>query len=207
MAKINETTKITSKNILVVEGSDEEKFFEALFSVEKIECIQILNVEGKYNFKSKVIALSKLSGFDEIEKLGLILDADNNADSTFQKITDVLKAIPLEAPPEKHIFYGQKPAIGVYIMPDYKETGMLEDLCLEAVKDEPAMVCVKAFEEKVTGLENPPRNLTKSKAHVYLVSMPEFCCQLGIGAQKSYWKFESGVYDVLKQFLQNFNAS
>jgi hypothetical protein len=51
---------ITKHKILGVEGVDEEKFFEALFKHLHITDVQIINLEGKSNFKSSFDLLNTL---------------------------------------------------------------------------------------------------------------------------------------------------
>jgi hypothetical protein len=98
--------------------------------------------------------------------------------------------------------YG-KPKIGIFIMPGNSDTGMLEDLCLETVKDHPAMECVNTFIDCVSKLESPPNNLAKAKAQAFLAAMLNIVNSVGVAAQKQYWDFDSEVLTEIKTFLEN----
>ena len=85
---------------------------------------------------------------------------------------------------------------------------MLEDLCLETVKDRPAMKCVDEFSSCVSALKSPPKNISKSKtqvfkAQVFLATQPKIVDSVGLGSQKGYWNFEAPCLVELKAFLSH----
>ena len=113
-------------------------------------------------------------------------------------------------PPEKPgQFSDGHPKIGIFIMPGETIEGtMLEDLCLETVKEQPAMKCVEEFSSCVSSLDSPPKNISKAKAQVFkaqvfLATQPGFVDSVGLGSQKGYWNFESPCLVELKTFLSH----
>ena len=86
-------------------------------------------------------------------------------------------------------------------MPGSSENGMLEDLCLKTVKDNPAMKCVNSFIDCAKGLGEPPKNIAKAKAQAYLAAMPKILSSVGIAAQKGYWDLDSIELHDLKTIL------
>ena len=92
---------------------------------------------------------------------------------------------------------------GVFIMPDNKNSGMLEDLCLETVKYEKGMECVNRFIICANRLEKPPKekDIAKAKVQAFLAIMPGVFDKAGLGAQKGYWDFDSAPLEPLKNFL------
>ena len=52
-------------------------------------------------------------------------------------------------------------------------------------------------------MENPPNNIAKAKAQVFLAAMPELVKSVGVGAQKGYWDFNSEELTDLKSFINN----
>jgi hypothetical protein len=110
----------------------------------------------------------------------------------------------LEPPKKINYFSNGIPKVGVFIMPGDSDKGMLEDLCLRTVKDHPVMEFIDAFVNFVLRLEEPPRNIAKSKGQVFLAAMPDIVCRVGLGAEKGYWNFNSEELLALKSFLNNF---
>ena len=157
---------------------------------------------GKDNFKNRFPILAKTSGFSEIEILGVVRDAETNAKGAFNSITGVLSKIKLIPPTEPNTFTDGSPSIGIFIMPDNNSPGMLEDLCLNTVVDNPAMVCVDGLMNCCAkNLDHLPENPAKAKTQAYLAAMPQIANSLGVGAKKGYWNFESEYLDDLKRFL------
>ena len=92
--------EITEKNVLVVEGKDEDHFFQALIKSMSLNIkYQIIDLKGKTNFKADISAMHKTPGFKKIKKLIIFRDADeNDADSAFQSIVNILKGLNLPQP-------------------------------------------------------------------------------------------------------------
>ncbi|MFQ6120356.1 MAG: DUF3226 domain-containing protein [Methanosarcinales archaeon] len=192
---------IRQKKVLAVEGKDEVNFFDALLKYVEITDIEIRDVGGKNQFKNKLPALVKTSGFSEVEVFAVVRDADEDANASFRSIKNILKKEGLKPPTQMNKFSDGKPIVGIYIMPGNSDRGMLEDLCLRTVENHPAMECVSSFIDCVSRLENPPNNLAKAKAHAFLAAMPELANSVGIGAKKGYWDFDSDELTDLKSFL------
>ncbi|MFC2155570.1 DUF3226 domain-containing protein [Acidobacteriota bacterium] len=189
--------------LLVVEGKDEVNFFEALLrEIGMNENVDVRETEGKDKFKELMPAFTITTGFNLIEKIAVIRDADNNSNDAFKSVIDVLKKNGLKPPKKPGEFSRGIPSVGVFIMPDNTSTGMLEDLCLDTVMDHPAMKCVDTFIDCVRDLKEPPKNISKSKVQAYLAAKPEIKNSLGVGAQKGYWDLKSKNLRPLISFLE-----
>jgi hypothetical protein len=194
---------IDEKKILFVEGDDEYRFFEALLKYLGINRkeIGIYSVEGKDKFKEELPSLVNSPGFKKVGILAIIRDADDNAEGAFQSIKNIIEKMKLKTPMKINQFADGKPEIGIFIMPGNSDKGMLEDLCLKTVLNNPAMACVNPFIECVTKLSEPSKNISKAKAQAFLAAMPECVPNVGIGAQKNHWDFSSDVLNDLKEFI------
>ena len=194
---------IREKKVLAVEGKDEVNFFDALLKYLEITGFEIRDVGGKSQFKDKLPALVKISGFSDVKALAVIRDADKDADAVFDSVRHVLTKEGLEPPALMNRFSDGNPVIGIFIMPGDSDRGMLEDLCLRTVKDHPAMGCVDIFVDCVRDLVDPPKILEKAKTQAFLASMPTIVNSVGIGAQKGYWNFDSSELSDLISFIDN----
>lgn len=195
---------ITKSKLLAVEGKDEENFFITLLDKINITDVQVQNYGGKNKVNSILPAIIRTSGFSQIKKLAIICDADNSADDNFRRIQLVLKKEHLPAPSTRNMFvHTDIIDVGIYIIPG-TDNGMLEDLCLRTVHEDPAMRCVEMFYTCARKLDPPPSNPAKAKAQAFLAAMPEIVYSVGVGAQKGYWDFDSPHMDNLKTFLKKF---
>ncbi len=192
------------KKVLAVEGKDECYFFDAFLRDLKITDYEIHVVGGKDRFKENLPALVEARGFlDNVEILAVIRDADKDANESWDSVCGILKKANLVPPPRRNEFSSDenKPVVGIFIMPGNSDTGMLEDLCLRSVKDNPAMECVEIFSKCVSKISKPPKNMAKAKAQAFLAAMPDIVNSVGLGAQKKYWDFESDEMADLRSFI------
>ncbi|MET1249223.1 DUF3226 domain-containing protein [Sporolactobacillus sp. STCC-11] len=205
--------EISKRRLLLVEGKDEEIFFDALYRennqlTDNLSDIQIIPVNGKDNFKFKLLALTNTSGFDIVTSLAIIRDADSSADDAFKSIKNTLIDCGLPFPSDHGKFSETADfddlRIGIFIMPgDNNEGTMLEDLCLNTKSDHPAMPYIDSFFQNIAELDIPyPSNKAKAKCQVYLACMHKIVNNLGLGAQKGYWDLNNDCLKTLIDFLK-----
>ena len=209
MKKIKEIKK---EKLLLVEGRDEEVFFEAFFRKRNISKIQIMENGGKEQFAKELPEIIKLPNFRTVSSLAVVQDADQSAGKTFKSIRSVLENNDLKAPDKPASFISGPPRIGVFIIPGENNPGMLESLCLSTVESgesKSLLGCVDSFIDCVTeqsaGNETytKPKNLYKTRCRAFLAAMPEDTPSLGIAAQKGYWNLSSDKLKPLLDFLNN----
>lgn len=189
--------------ILVVEGRDEEMFFSALMAHLSLTGIQILSIGGKTQLRSNLKALKATPNFTNVVSLGVVRDADTNAASAFQSVCDALQAAGLPFPERMSVAIGTNPQVVVMILPNGEDPGMLEDLCLAAVANNPAMPCVEEYFDCVQKqADSLPRNMSKAKIHTFLSSKTDPDKRLGEAAQAGYWPWNNPAFNQIKQFLR-----
>lgn len=195
----SETLEITKSKLLLVEGRDEEEFFNAFLKHLNIIDVQVAGIGGKYNMRPRLKALSKDKGFVQVASMGVVRDADTNPQGAFESIKDALITAGLPHP-ERALKQAQgPPKVIAMIMPSHERQGALEDLCLDSVNDDPAMVCVNDY---FKCLGNGPQKLPKAKVRVFLSSREDPTLPLGIAARKGYWPLGSNTFSTIIQFLQ-----
>jgi hypothetical protein len=195
---------IETTRLIAVEGKDEVNFIGRLLDSLNISDVEIVDIGGKDKFKGNIPILIKSSGFDNLTKFGIIRDADKNASSAFTSIRNILKKNNLSLPTNYKKLSKGSPNIGIYILPDNKSSGMLEDLCLKTVEGSPILDCVNIFEECLKKIKVKRKNRSKSRAMCYLSAMEETVYNVGIAARMNYWDFESKHLNDLKEFLIKF---
>ena len=198
----NQTQAITKPKLLLVEGRDELNFFNALIAYLQLQGIEVRIYEGKSNLR---IALQTLPGsldFGNVESVGIIRDADDDARAAFQSVCGSLSNANLPVPNAPLLMTAGQPQVAVMIMPPGANTGMLEDLCLSAFQDDPAMPCVDQYFRCIESqMGSLPRNESKARVHAFLASRERPELRLGEAALGGYLPWDSPAFEPIKKFI------
>ncbi len=195
---------ITQPKIIIVEGIEDQRFFQPLCDSISLSGIQILPIGGKTFLPGRLQALSKEpSFFSTVQVLAILRDADDDASAAFQSVCTALGQANLPVPPAVLQPTGTKPIVRVMIVPHGKTSGMLEDICLDAVSTDPAISCVDSYFSCLNSIPGftLPNNMPKAKVHAFLSSRIEPDKRLGEAAEAGYWPFNNAACDSLKTFL------
>ncbi|MEA3340285.1 MAG: DUF3226 domain-containing protein [Chloroflexota bacterium] len=165
---------IIKPKLLLVEGKDEVKFFGKLLTDLGIVDVEIRNIMGKTKFRKNIEGLPKITGFGEVTSVGIVTDADQQPQGAFDSVCDALEAAGLPRPTTPLQPIGDDPQVAVMILPGDGREGMLEDLCLESVADDPVMSCLedhfRCLEEQLEAGAFPG-NPSKARVRAFLSSM------------------------------------
>ena len=198
-----DTVKISKANLLVVEGHDDELFFNALVKHLNLGDIQVLPIGGKTKLRENLRVLAISPGFSDAASLTIVRDADDNPKGAFQSVQDALKSAALPSPEKPFERYGQEPQVMVMILPEEGKAGALEDLCLNSVADDSIIYCVEkhfsCLEEQEISL---PQNPAKAKVQVFLGSKEKSGKRLGEAAQAGYWPMDSDAFAQIRKCLR-----
>jgi len=205
-AQPTKSQTITERNLLLVEGRDEEMFFKAMVRNLKLQSLQIMPLQGKSALPYKIKAVKLLPGFDSIVSVGITRDADENPDTAFESVCGALRSAGLGVPEKPCEAAGTNPTVRVFILPSNERPGMLEDLCLEAIADDPAMTCVESFFRclKDTGIPLPG-NMSKARIQTFLASREKPGLRLGEAAA-DYIPCNAAAFARLADFLRQVIA-
>ncbi len=207
--------KIESSKLLLVEGIEDLHLFTALIDYmienedgcEKLTDIQLWKYDGGGNLKKdlKVIRLSR-EYKTILKKIAITSDAEDNAESKFQSITHHLTNNGYPCPATQLTPTESNPSVVVLTIPCTGQ-GMIEDICLESVKNDPAMCCVDKYfdclnaELTENGLD-VPSNTSKAKLQAFLASRKKPNLRLGTAAKRKCYPFENAVFDEMKEILR-----
>lgn len=195
--------EISSSALMIVEGNEEKMFFEALINYMGLKNIQIMPIGGKEKLRANLKALVSSPRFSTIDSLNIVRDANKNPKGAFQSVCDALKASKLPVPDRPLISEGTKPKVTIMILPKEDLAGMLEDVCLKSVQNDPALFCIEQYFKclRERGL-SPPQNESKAKVQAFLASRKEPGKRLGEAAQAGYWPWDSDAFKEIKDFLK-----
>lgn len=195
--------QISKPRLLVVEGIEACVFFDALLKQMGLaDTVQTQDFGGVNELSSFLRTLPGTSGFRQVTSLGIVRDAENNAQSAFQSVCGSLKRAELSVPQQPMVGASGSPKVSVFVLPDCSSPGMLETLCLQSVETDPVMSCVAEYFECVEANGILPNNTDKARLHAFLASRNKPGLRLGEAAAKGYWPWDSPVFDPLRQFLR-----
>jgi hypothetical protein len=196
---------INEEKQLLVEGRDDEVFFQALICSLGLTGIQVRTFDGIDVLPRFLRAFVRVPGFGStVRTLGVVRDADANPKGAFQSVCTALHHADLPRPRRAGTPVGDHPTVSVLILPDATTPGMLETLCARAVSSDLASRCVDGFLDCVKGCGNPiPGNLDKAWVHAFLASRPKPDLQVGRAAAAGYWPWDHPEFDHVKEFLRS----
>jgi uncharacterized protein DUF3226 len=206
------STTIVKSKLLIVEGRDEELFFAAALRDHlALTDLQIMPIGGKTKLTQNLAGLVNDPDFLTVHSIGIVRDADltaagattASAAQAFQSVCGTLRHVGLTCPTAHSQFAVGPPRVGVFIVPDGMNGGMLETLCLQSVAPLPESPCVDAYFRCLQGHGAVPNNLHKARAHAWLASRPEPDKRVGEAAQAGYWPWGSNAFTDLWSFVRS----
>ena len=199
--------EIKSAIQLLVEGNDQRNFFEAFTSHLSIANVQIQNFGGVNQLRDFLEGLVSATGFQTVQSLGIVRDAETSAGGAFQSVQSSLRNVALTVPDSPAESTGASPAVTVLILPGDNRQGMLETLLCESFADNPVEECIDDFFKCVESLPDVSiNNPDKARARVYLTTKPKPHFSVGVAAKNDYWNLDHSVFSTVRDFLQTIAA-
>ncbi|MCZ6680491.1 MAG: hypothetical protein O7E52_24940 [Candidatus Poribacteria bacterium] len=193
---------MTKSKLLLVEGKDEFNFFGALLRHLRRQDVKVGAYDGKDNLRPFLRGLTQLPDFEAVESIGIVRDADDDANAAFQSVCSSLSNANLPVPEAPLALALGQPQVAVMIMPPGANAGMLEDLCLSAFRDDPATPCVDQYFRCIESrLGSLPRHEAKARVHAFLASRERPDLRLGEAALGGYLPWDSPVFESVKTFI------
>ena len=190
----------------LVEGNDDVRLFEALAKHLGIPDIQVNQYRSKYNLRTFLRTFTVLPGFASVRSLAVVADANSNRNGAEQRIRSALSAANLPSPHRPLEVLSQENVRVCYlVVPHEAESGMIEDVCLESVRTDPAVGCLDRYFEciKQTNVRGPREVwLAKARLHTFLASRERPDLRLGEAADAGIWDFEADAFRPLKTLLE-----
>jgi hypothetical protein len=196
---------LAKPKLLIGEGSEEVRFFNALLLHLVLGDIQVEQYGGKSRLASYLRNLVNIPGFEGLISLGVTRDADTDADRAFQSIRNALQNAHIPSPARIGDSASDNgKSVSVFVLPDNVSSGMLENLCLAAVESDGAIECLDDYLACVLRTCNrQPENPAKARVHAWLASQRRADLRLGEAAEVGYWPWHSPAFEDLRRFLQN----
>lgn len=199
---------IKTDKLLLVEGKDEVNFFVALLEYLSIHDVDIRSAGGCLKFSKLYPSVVITRGFSSVKRLGFVRDAEENqADSAFASISNIIKkhSPRISLPTASGKISKGEVSCGIFIMPNNKDSGMLEDLCLKSVEKLSLYAETEKFVEIAKSQmhedEAKRYNVHKAKVQAYLAGTADIPRNLGEAALQKSWDFSDSAFDEIKEFI------
>lgn len=223
---------MSQENLLLVEGNADRDFFDMLCSAlsisPKIQVAPPKDLGGKYNTKQgvlnylKTILLPQLND-GRVQRLAIVVDADYaeshglGVAGTLKQIKEIVEPFGFELPEnashQNGFFFKNSdglPDFGVWIMPNNKEDGMLEDWvksCITQTEQDLFHHAEKTVADLSThGLQKfKPIHITKTQVATWLAwqSLPKYSVDRVLDKNDLLIDKNSMLYQNLANWLKN----
>jgi hypothetical protein len=202
---------------LLLEGKDD--LFVTAAICEKlrvVETFDLIDCDGVSNIPVH-IDLYLLKKRPDVKTLGIILDADASLASRWQSLKQHLEKLNYEVPETPTtggtIIEGKErnPNIGIWLMPDNNETGMLEDFVKYLIPENDTLLAEadRILSEIEAGQLHKYNPIHKSKAriHTWLAWQEDPGTPMGLAITKSYLSINTELCERFVSWLnQLFNS-
>ena len=190
---------------VLVEGDDEVRVFESLLKYMSMTDVQIQPYRGYQKLRPFLKSFIAQSGFRLVRSLAVVADANSSRTNREISIRDALSSMSLPSPPGPlQVLSDGKLQVAYLVVPDNRDCGMIEDICLDSVSTDPALQCVDDYFVCISQADTPgPKEVRMSKArvHAFLASRQEPSLRLGEAAQSGTWSLDSDAFRPLRELL------
>jgi len=138
-----------------------------------------------------------------LRSIGVVRDADDDAQSSFQSVCDGISHVGCQPPARHGEFSSATPSIGVFVVPD-GSGGAIETICKQSVMGTDAAECVEEYLECLTTRDAlRSRNPDKTFAHAYLAAGQDPTARVVEGALQGAWNVQSPAFEGLCSFIRD----
>lgn len=186
------------------EGGDDEAVLRGVAQSIQLSDLHVEPFLGKDNLGNFLKALQKRPPFaqKQVASFAIVRDADEDGAVAFQSVCDSLRANGLPSPDQNGGFAAGELKVGVLVIGPNGGRGMIEDLCLQSVSDQPEFGCVDEYFHCIAAKSARATFTSKAKVRVWMASHSDHEFYVGKAAEAGYWPWENPAFDEMKHFLR-----
>lgn len=197
------------ENVLLVEGAEDREVIYQLCNHYKIDNTALFSVEPKEGYERLRDDLAVRSKVPGLKTLGAVIDADTDVEQRWQSVRVALAKSGYTSLPEFPRESGtiipaseRLPRLGLWLMPDNRLSGMLEDFLQRLVHErEPLLPRAQAAVEALPEAERRFQPVHHSKAiiHTWLAWQEIPGTPLGLAVKRRYL---DGDHELAQRFVR-----
>ncbi|MDE0101092.1 MAG: hypothetical protein OXN89_01810, partial [Bryobacterales bacterium] len=199
------------RHLLYVEGPDDEHAIGHLLiqrGVDPRALPDFKDVGGKQGLLQAIpVAVRAGTG----KSLAFVIDANDDPRSTWESIASRLERVGIEAPDEipeggfagKSVDYCAR--VGVWLMPDNRKTGALEDFLRDLIDQSDPLLCLaehSAEKAKQLGAKYSDRDAQKAVLHTWLAWQKDPGRPYGVAIKARFFGVDSAAMDEFVSWFQ-----
>lgn len=201
------------RHLLLVEGRNDQYVLRGLLRHHRVPCA----IPDREPYQENAVVIDMADGIErllarllvilddgDLERLGIVVDADTDMSARWQALRDVLRQfgghhVPQVPDPDGTIVTLQQPyrelAVGIWVMPNNQIPGVLEDFCSFLIPDaesslwQRAKDCVASIPQEQRHF--PEASTPKAQIHTWLAWQEEPGQPLGIAVTARYLNAEA----------------
>lgn len=190
---------------LLVEGKDDLFVIANIRDTHRLtDNFEIVDCEGVEKMPDQIIARIKRQR-PNITAIGIVVDADQDLKARWNSIRDILVkedyVVPFKPEKDGTIIsgIGRNPTIGVWLMPDNLQSGMLEDFVRFLIpEDDSLRPYVSEVLAQIEGQEfdnryNPDTHRAKAFIHTWLAWQKDPGTPMGLALTKTYLDHNANI--------------
>lgn len=186
------------------EGGDDEAVVRGITASVGMTGIRVEQFLGRSNLGNFLKAVRVRPEFTQnlVSAIGIIRDADENADAAFKSVCAALETNDFTAPSKNGGFSSGGIKVGVLVVGPNNGAGMIEDLCLQSVSQRPEFPCLADYFDCVTRKSTRKQFSSKARVRAWMATQEDHSYYVGKAAEHGYWDWTSPAFDSLREFLR-----
>ncbi len=190
--------------LLLCEGKDELSVIKELCETSGLPSLSVEEFGGKDRLRQVLAELPKRPDFvrKEVESLGILLDAEDDPAAMWQKLRNDVQATFAVDLTGEAVFAWDRPRIAGLLVGAKDGRGMLEDLCLEALSDQPGFPCLVEYFRCLSEKTGVTEFHAKARFRAWMASQSEYEFHVGKAAEAGFLPWANSAFDRLREFLR-----
>jgi hypothetical protein len=190
--------------LVLCEGEDDAAVLHGICGAASIEGLSIESIKGRSNLERVVRELPIRSDYSRgaIESIAIIIDAEEDAEASWQKLRNAFRSgLDVRLPGQGELTDG-KPRCGGFVVGMDAGVGMIEDVCLLSVRDEPGFHCLEEYFRCLAERTDVKTYHSKAKFRAWMASQSEYEAHVGRAAKLGFLNWGSAAFEPLREFLK-----
>lgn len=201
--------RIEKPRLVLTEGRDAKYFFIWACEAYRIIDIQVLDYGGVAELPAYMSNLPKLPGYEMVEKIVIVRDAETDSNAAVESINGALRNAGLPVPSRAFAFTDRSPHVAYMIFPGFSpdrrktlSNGTLEDLCLAVVGDDAVLRCVNQYIQCLQSIGEMVKHPHKVRLHAYLAGKDDYAgLKIGEAAKAGAWNWDHEMMAPYKRII------
>ena len=166
----------SSNRVLLVEGRSDEHVVFHLCNRDPVCPVVNFDIKDKQGLPNLLQSIASEIQTPDRQVVGILVDADNCVKERWDEVTEELSEVGIQAPSkprQKGTIIDGKPRVGIWLMPDNKSPGKLENFVERTIpKDDPVWPLsqnyINKIPEEYRKFKQP--KIVKAKVHAWLAT-------------------------------------